>query len=183
MVHHTKKHVTKCENRGCHSFHTTGLNAPIPPGASFGYHPGGWGKPPVDEVCWILDPPTTVVSASQVRLRRAFQDVGSFFLTGCCVSRATCWHVLAPGGSATPSHLRVTLSEKMVRIERGCCPPRQQGVARPPMDHALRSMPHQCRALYPPPAAHQFGMPLYGDVFGTDKKDDVCPPRSQPRQE
>ncbi|KAG5234913.1 proline-rich spliceosome-associated (PSP) family protein [Salix suchowensis] len=27
-----------------------GLNAPIPPGASFGYHAGGWGKPPVDEV-------------------------------------------------------------------------------------------------------------------------------------
>eukprot|EP01006_Ploeotia_vitrea_P048254 TRINITY_DN67211_c7_g2_i1.p2 TRINITY_DN67211_c7_g2~~TRINITY_DN67211_c7_g2_i1.p2 ORF type:complete len:348 (+),score=64.17 TRINITY_DN67211_c7_g2_i1:149-1045(+) len=27
-----------------------GLNAPIPPGASFGYHPGGWGKPPVDEM-------------------------------------------------------------------------------------------------------------------------------------
>ncbi|MCL7038975.1 hypothetical protein MKW94_016372 [Papaver nudicaule] len=26
-----------------------GLNAPIPPGCSFGYHPGGWGKPPVDE--------------------------------------------------------------------------------------------------------------------------------------
>jgi len=26
-----------------------GLNAPIPPGASYGYHPGGWGKPPVDE--------------------------------------------------------------------------------------------------------------------------------------
>eukprot|EP00996_Jenningsia_fusiforme_P000272 NODE_1223_length_1629_cov_45.292405_g1088_i0.p1 GENE.NODE_1223_length_1629_cov_45.292405_g1088_i0~~NODE_1223_length_1629_cov_45.292405_g1088_i0.p1 ORF type:complete len:494 (-),score=111.86 NODE_1223_length_1629_cov_45.292405_g1088_i0:63-1544(-) len=26
-----------------------GLSAPIPPGASFGYHPGGWGKPPVDE--------------------------------------------------------------------------------------------------------------------------------------
>jgi hypothetical protein len=25
-----------------------GLNAPIPPGASFGYHGGGWGKPPVD---------------------------------------------------------------------------------------------------------------------------------------
>ncbi|KAF2305142.1 hypothetical protein GH714_002036 [Hevea brasiliensis] len=24
-----------------------GLNAPIPPGASFGYHPGGWGKPPL----------------------------------------------------------------------------------------------------------------------------------------
>jgi len=27
-----------------------GLNAPIPPGAQFGYHPGGWGKPPVDEL-------------------------------------------------------------------------------------------------------------------------------------
>ncbi|KAL4438493.1 hypothetical protein ABPG77_000141 [Micractinium sp. CCAP 211/92] len=26
-----------------------GLNAPIPPGAQFGYHQGGWGKPPVDE--------------------------------------------------------------------------------------------------------------------------------------
>ncbi|PSC74600.1 Splicing factor 3B subunit 2 [Micractinium conductrix] len=26
-----------------------GLNAPIPPGGMFGYHPGGWGKPPVDE--------------------------------------------------------------------------------------------------------------------------------------
>jgi hypothetical protein len=25
-----------------------GLNAPIPPGASFGYHAGDWGKPPVD---------------------------------------------------------------------------------------------------------------------------------------
>ena len=25
-----------------------GLNAPIPPGASFGFHPGGWGRPPVD---------------------------------------------------------------------------------------------------------------------------------------
>ena len=26
-----------------------GLNAPIPDGTSFGYHAGGWGKPPVDE--------------------------------------------------------------------------------------------------------------------------------------
>jgi len=30
-----------------------GLNAPIPAGASFGYHPGGWGKPPVDEVYFL----------------------------------------------------------------------------------------------------------------------------------
>ncbi|CAG0883913.1 unnamed protein product, partial [Cyprideis torosa] len=27
-----------------------GLNAPIPEGCSFGYHAGGWGKPPVDEL-------------------------------------------------------------------------------------------------------------------------------------
>ncbi|KXZ47434.1 hypothetical protein GPECTOR_35g872 [Gonium pectorale] len=26
-----------------------GLNAPIPPSCTFGYHPGGWGKPPVDQ--------------------------------------------------------------------------------------------------------------------------------------
>lgn len=26
-----------------------GLNAPIPQGAEYGFHPGGWGKPPVDE--------------------------------------------------------------------------------------------------------------------------------------
>lgn len=26
-----------------------GVNAPIPPGARYGYHIGGWGKPPVDE--------------------------------------------------------------------------------------------------------------------------------------
>ena len=26
-----------------------GLNAPIPDGAQWGYHPGGWGKPPLDE--------------------------------------------------------------------------------------------------------------------------------------
>ncbi|WWC64658.1 uncharacterized protein I303_107269 [Kwoniella dejecticola CBS 10117] len=26
-----------------------GLNAPIPPGAQWGFHPGGWGKPPMDD--------------------------------------------------------------------------------------------------------------------------------------
>ena len=30
------------------SLKVPGLNSPIPPGAEFGYHPGGWGKPPVD---------------------------------------------------------------------------------------------------------------------------------------
>ena len=27
-----------------------GLTAPIPAGSSYGYHPGGWGKVPIDEV-------------------------------------------------------------------------------------------------------------------------------------
>ena len=27
-----------------------GLNAPLPEGANWGYHPGGWGKAPVDEL-------------------------------------------------------------------------------------------------------------------------------------
>lgn len=31
------------------SLRIPGLNAPLPPGASYGYHYGGWGKPPVDE--------------------------------------------------------------------------------------------------------------------------------------
>mmetsp|Transcript_5003 Transcript_5003/g.9444 ORF Transcript_5003/g.9444 Transcript_5003/m.9444 type:complete len:465 (+) Transcript_5003:359-1753(+) len=31
------------------SLRIPGLSAPIPEGASYGYHPGGWGKPPVDE--------------------------------------------------------------------------------------------------------------------------------------
>jgi splicing factor 3B subunit 2 len=31
------------------SLRIPGLNAPIPLGAHYGYHPGGWGKPPVDE--------------------------------------------------------------------------------------------------------------------------------------
>ena len=26
-----------------------GLNAPIPSGAQWGFHPGGWGKPPMDD--------------------------------------------------------------------------------------------------------------------------------------
>ncbi|KAI9356804.1 hypothetical protein BD770DRAFT_389323 [Pilaira anomala] len=31
------------------SLKIAGLNAPIPEGAQWGYHPGGWGRPPVDE--------------------------------------------------------------------------------------------------------------------------------------
>lgn len=31
------------------SLRIPGLNSPIPAGAQFGYHQGGWGKPPVDE--------------------------------------------------------------------------------------------------------------------------------------
>uniref|UniRef100_A0A803LPT9 PSP proline-rich domain-containing protein n=1 Tax=Chenopodium quinoa TaxID=63459 RepID=A0A803LPT9_CHEQI len=68
-----------------------GLNAPIPPGASFGYHPGGWGKPPVDEygrplygdvfgiqqqdqpnyeVYWVHGTPTGVETPDVIDLRK-----------------------------------------------------------------------------------------------------------------
>uniref|UniRef100_A0A803LLD4 PSP proline-rich domain-containing protein n=1 Tax=Chenopodium quinoa TaxID=63459 RepID=A0A803LLD4_CHEQI len=52
-----------------------GLNAPIPPGASFGYHPGGWGKPPVDEVSvlfsnCIAGTPTGVETPDVIDLRK-----------------------------------------------------------------------------------------------------------------
>ena len=36
-------------DQGCVSVQVPGLSAPIPPGAQFGFQPGGWGKPPVDE--------------------------------------------------------------------------------------------------------------------------------------
>lgn len=46
-----------------------GVNAPLPPGAQPGYHPGGWGAPPVDEYGrpiwgWIDDIPPTPDQAS-----------------------------------------------------------------------------------------------------------------------
>jgi len=31
-----------------------GLNAPIPPGCSYGYNEGQWGKPPVDQVAFSV---------------------------------------------------------------------------------------------------------------------------------
>lgn len=36
------------------SLRIPGLNAPIPEGAQWGYHPGGWGRPPIDEVIKFL---------------------------------------------------------------------------------------------------------------------------------
>ena len=48
-----------------------GLNAPIPEGASFGYHPGGWGKPPVDE---YGRPCTETSSGPNKRLQKSRSD-------------------------------------------------------------------------------------------------------------
>ncbi|WZZ09285.1 hypothetical protein YC2023_095206 [Brassica napus] len=42
-----------------------GLNAPIPQGASFGYHAGGWGKPPVDEEASISGTPKLPIELIQ----------------------------------------------------------------------------------------------------------------------
>ncbi|ONK56352.1 uncharacterized protein A4U43_C10F7530 [Asparagus officinalis] len=53
-----------------------GLNAPIPPGASFGYHPGGWGKPPVDEVDLLRGPKSDKVEVTiQPEELEAMDDV------------------------------------------------------------------------------------------------------------
>ena len=53
-----------------------GLNCPIPEGAQWGFHPGGWGKPPVDEFnrpiygdvfgLYNKPPPTEVLCADLV---------------------------------------------------------------------------------------------------------------------
>uniref|UniRef100_A0A6T6D0Q9 PSP proline-rich domain-containing protein n=1 Tax=Compsopogon caeruleus TaxID=31354 RepID=A0A6T6D0Q9_9RHOD len=49
-----------------------GLNAPIPPGASFGYQPGGWGKPPVDANGFPLFGDVLGTGANDERLDAAF---------------------------------------------------------------------------------------------------------------
>lgn len=45
-----------------------GLNAPLPPGAAYGYQPGGWGKPPVDEYGRPLYGDVFGTSSEQVEL-------------------------------------------------------------------------------------------------------------------
>merc|ERR1719393_1079478 len=57
-----------------------GLNAPIPQGAEYGYHPGGWGKPPVDEFGnplygdWRQDQAETKPSAEDTTLWGEVED-------------------------------------------------------------------------------------------------------------
>lgn len=52
-----------------------GLNAPIPPGAKFGYQPGGWGKPPVDEVGF----PTCTLEFLMLSFRFYCVKISSYF--------------------------------------------------------------------------------------------------------
>ncbi|XP_060550376.1 splicing factor 3B subunit 2 [Pantherophis guttatus] len=56
-----------------------GLNSPIPEGCSFGYHAGGWGKPPVDETGKPLygDVFGTNAAEFQVSLQQYFLHLGS----------------------------------------------------------------------------------------------------------
>ncbi|KAI6213833.1 PSP domain-containing protein [Aphelenchoides besseyi] len=62
-----------------------GLNCPIPEGCSFGYHAGGWGKPPVDEYgkplygdVFGLELPNIVEPEDETQIdRRHWGEVGS----------------------------------------------------------------------------------------------------------
>jgi len=57
-----------------------GLNAPIPQGAEYGYHPGGWGKPPVDEFGnplygdWRQDQPAQPTQPEDITLWGEVED-------------------------------------------------------------------------------------------------------------
>ena len=61
-----------------------GLNAPIPPGASFGYHPGGWGKPPVDEVGVLYFCSTSCSFKNTFLSLSAYAAYWLIFLCPCC---------------------------------------------------------------------------------------------------
>ncbi|KIH50749.1 hypothetical protein ANCDUO_19169 [Ancylostoma duodenale] len=62
-----------------------GLNAPIPEGCAFGYHAGGWGKPPVDDYGKPLygdvfgqEPTSQVEPEDETRIeRRYWGEIGS----------------------------------------------------------------------------------------------------------
>ena len=67
-----------------------GLNCPIPEGAQWGFHPGGWGKPPVDElnrplygdVFGIATKPVEFkVSSLLIRLNLSLEEKDIQFLT------------------------------------------------------------------------------------------------------
>ncbi|CAI9572125.1 unnamed protein product [Staurois parvus] len=52
-----------------------GLNSPIPEGCSFGYHAGGWGKPPVDEMGKPLYGDVFGTNASDFQSKNEEEDV------------------------------------------------------------------------------------------------------------
>ncbi|XP_053575945.1 splicing factor 3B subunit 2 [Bombina bombina] len=52
-----------------------GLNSPIPEGCSFGYHAGGWGKPPVDEMGKPLYGDVFGTNASEFQSKNEEEDI------------------------------------------------------------------------------------------------------------
>ncbi|XP_063294886.1 splicing factor 3B subunit 2 isoform X1 [Pelobates fuscus] len=52
-----------------------GLNSPIPDGCSFGYHAGGWGKPPVDEMGKPLYGDVFGTNASDFQSKNEEEDI------------------------------------------------------------------------------------------------------------
>lgn len=59
-----------------------GLNAAIPEGCSFGYHAGGWGKPPVDETGKPLYGDVFGVTGQDGGVAQVEQDIDKMYLFG-----------------------------------------------------------------------------------------------------
>lgn len=63
-------------------FFALGLNAAIPEGCSFGYHAGGWGKPPVDETGKPLYGDVFGSSAAAGGVAQIEQDIDKMYVFG-----------------------------------------------------------------------------------------------------
>lgn len=64
------------------TLYISGLNAPIPEGCSFGYHAGGWGKPPVDESGKPLYGDVFGLTAQESGVSQVEQDIDKLYLFG-----------------------------------------------------------------------------------------------------
>jgi len=94
-----------------------GLNAPVPPGQTFGYHVGGWGKPPVDEFNRPLHPGVLGVAVGGAV---GGGDVGGVVYsgTGVQVLKAD-WGAMPERGEESSSEEEASDSEEEEEEEEG----------------------------------------------------------------
>ncbi|CAZ84432.1 unnamed protein product [Tuber melanosporum] len=84
-----------------------GLNAPIPPGAQWGFHPGGYGKPPTDEYNRPLYGDVFGVLQSQAPAQ-----------TGEPIEK-TLWGLTTPSGMDTPSGMVSSVPSEFEPVDGG----------------------------------------------------------------